>query len=162
MEPHLFFNFSYASMLCSWLKNMLDLNFIIKDWLNIWKFFYMAGADHGKIIPKVANIFILYLIWKVRNLVRHPDSFTSLSSSISFIMVVVSTAGNDITVGSHMSLHDVWILKQFKAPIQPSCASNIVEVIWQTPLRGEVKLNYDGASIFLFMFIGLWGSCQRL
>lgn len=39
-----FFNYSYASFMWSCLDNILELNFVIKDWSDIWKLFYIGGS----------------------------------------------------------------------------------------------------------------------
>lgn len=121
-----FFDCTFSSKLWIWLSNMLTLSYSLLGWSNIWRLLRTTGADHDIVICKVAIIFTLNSIWKVRNLVRFNDTLTSFSFSTSFIMAAVSVTGNAISVGPYLSLHDFEILKRLKVTIRPPRAPNIL------------------------------------
>ncbi|CAI8602751.1 unnamed protein product [Vicia faba] len=103
--------------------------------------------------PLLMMIFRLSLLMNLsakvvaRNKVRFDESLISFSSSTSFILATVSTAGNTVVDDSHLNISDFVILKRFKVIIWPPRAPNIKKVLWQPPLRVWIKFNTDWAAI---------------
>lgn len=63
------------------------------------------GQIKCKIITKVAIIHIFNYIWMAKNMVIF-NGYFFISSSISYILVVVSTAWNSVITASHLSIKD--------------------------------------------------------
>jgi hypothetical protein len=104
-----------------------------------------ACSSQSQIVIKAAIINILYAIWISRNKARFKSIAPNWNSTLSWIVVNVTLAGNHTNSLASSSIRDFSLLKAFNVRLNPPKPTSLKEVIWQPPLPHWIKCNVDGA-----------------
>jgi hypothetical protein len=116
---HLFFQCQFAVGLWCWLATSLDLVIQFQLMDDIWNLCNRACSSQSQIVIKAAIINILYAIWISRNKARFKSIAPNWNSTLSWIVVNVTLAGNHTNSLASSSIRDFSLLKAFNVRLNP-------------------------------------------
>lgn len=93
-----------------------------------------------------ALVYLINIIWFVRNEARFNEKRTNRKSAISRVIASTSLIGSHTSKASNNSIIDFTLLKNLKATINNPKSPSILEVVYHPPMQSWIKCNTDGAS----------------
>ncbi|XP_019418611.1 PREDICTED: uncharacterized protein LOC109329402 [Lupinus angustifolius] len=154
--------------LCNEFQEDMDhLFFNCKFALAIWDWFFFTFGTYtaNQTLPQLIcnesrnfssqtrEIFIacvvhtIATIWYCRNQTRFNDHIISINQAIAKIKRASSFSGIcSKSTSLSCSVAELLLLRNFQTPLRISKAPRIVEVVWERPREGWIKVNTDGAA----------------
>ncbi|XP_019431828.1 PREDICTED: uncharacterized protein LOC109338930 [Lupinus angustifolius] len=142
---HLFFQCSFAIDIWNWLSSQLGFrldNASIHGLMNISK----RWSPQVNMVIRASIINSISAIWYCRNKVRFENLSISIAQAMTKIRNDTSFTGNFSKLCVRSSMTEFSILKAFNVTCHYNKAPSILEVIWNLPAPGWVKINSDGAA----------------
>jgi len=134
-SSHILLDCLHALNLWRWFASIFGctLNFQTKE--DIWNIYNGSWNPQCKVVVNAALINLIYSIWFARNQIRFQNKKIPWKSSIASIFSNVALTGNLSKKVASPSIANFVILKEFNVYLHPPRAPNIIEVIWQPPIR---------------------------
>ncbi|CAK8576871.1 unnamed protein product [Lathyrus sativus] len=143
---HLFFQCDYSRRIWNWLRDMLNVNVSFSDMQDCFIAMHKTGVAQCMVVYRASIIAVVNNIWRARNQAQFQNRFIPWRTTCSSIYATSQLAGNSFKGASSMDIGDFQVLKKFSISINPVNPKMCVEVIWNPPPNGWIKVNIDGAS----------------
>ena len=92
---HLFFDYSFALKLWSWLSSTLNISLQFTSLEDIWLILDRGWSPQCKVVIKACIINLIKTIWYRRNQSRFQDKLIHWKTAINMIIAKVSLSGNN-------------------------------------------------------------------
>ncbi|XP_019451698.1 PREDICTED: uncharacterized protein LOC109353792 [Lupinus angustifolius] len=144
---HLFFNCKFALAIWDWFHFTFDTHTANQTLPPL------ICNESRKFSSQTREIFIACMvhtiatIWFCRNQNRFNDYNISINQAIAKIKRASSFSGIcSKSTSLSCSVAELLLLRKFQTPLRISKAPRIVEVVWERPREGWIKVNTDGAA----------------
>lgn len=129
---HIFFNFSFATKLWSWLCGKLNLNVQITS-ANVWEACDKAGSPQWSFTITIDCIFLRNVIWNSRNSSSFNGKFAQFESMCSLLLTQLQLSNSRSKLSYYHNWMDFVDLKALNVHIRPPSAPFISVVLWCPP-----------------------------
>ncbi|XP_019435167.1 PREDICTED: uncharacterized protein LOC109341679 [Lupinus angustifolius] len=164
-STHLFFQCRFATDIWNWLSSQLGFrvdNASIQSLMVISK----KWSPQVNLVIRASIINSISAIWFCRNKARFENLSISIAHATTKVKNDTSFSGNFSNLCVRSSMNEFSILKAFNVTCHCNKAPSILEVTWNLPASGWVKINSDGAAKGSpghagggAIFRGTFGSC---
>ncbi|KAK9949954.1 hypothetical protein M0R45_005462 [Rubus argutus] len=143
---HIFLTCPFTIAIWNHFASLFELGVTPSSLLELLEFGMQAGRS-----PQIKELWlicftsILWFVWHARNKTRFEGRCFSVKAVCRLISGHIRAASHLATGHMHNSVQDLRILKCFSATCRPRRAPSVVEVNWNPPSIGWVKINTDGA-----------------
>ncbi|XP_058741922.1 uncharacterized protein LOC131614340 [Vicia villosa] len=145
-STHLFFDCFFAVKIWSWFSSILEVPNAIKSLADCLQILNEAWSQQAMAVIKSSIVFIIYQIWKARNMARFEDKLMPWQRCISNVAARAKLVGKLTAKNGDNSINNFSFLKKFDIAIHPRKLKVAVEVLWCPPIAGWIKCNIDGAA----------------
>ncbi|KAK9931811.1 hypothetical protein M0R45_019074 [Rubus argutus] len=141
---HIFLLCSFTAKVWARFISLFELGTLPPSILNVFQLGLMGRSLQLKELWLLCFTTIIWFIWHTRNKIRFDGRSFTVDTVCGLISGHIYSASRLASGTMHNSTFDLCILKNFGVQGRPHRAPRVIEVNWQPPLFGWVKINSDG------------------
>ncbi|XP_019431130.1 PREDICTED: uncharacterized protein LOC109338369 [Lupinus angustifolius] len=144
---HLFLHCSFAKASWSWVQDTFSIRLNTQFVHSILLQCSIQSKNQLKEVLSPCVLHTIATIWYCRNQSKFEGKQIPLREAISKIKTEMTMVGNcSHATSNSCSVFDLLVLRNLKVPLKLNKAPRIIEVLWQKPQDGWIKVNIDGAA----------------